>query len=142
MKGGDLLDKKRKKRTIFQCEILSPDVYDEVDPELTNPFIKNPVGQKLWLPGLGSGKSSFKALRRKLNRYRKGGFGSLARKKIGAEDRACDLFGLTGLNKRFYLSRGQTVWRSNFGGLRQPREDGLVGLSPPPKTDIIIRPMR
>ncbi len=66
------MDKKRKKWTIFQRDFLSPAIYDEIDPELTNPFIKNPVGRQPWSPDLRSGKSSLKTLRRKLNRFRDG----------------------------------------------------------------------
>ncbi len=69
-KGGDFLDKKRKKRTIIQCDFLSPVIFDEIESGLRNRFIQSPVGGQPWFLDPRSGKSSLKTLRRKLNRFR------------------------------------------------------------------------
>jgi transposase InsO family protein len=75
------LDKKQEKWAIFWCDLLSPIIYEEIEPELTNRFLKQLAHKQICFPDGRVGKPSLKTLRRKLNRYRQGGFDALARKK-------------------------------------------------------------
>lgn len=75
------MDKKQEKWAIFWCDLLSPVIYDEIEPELTNRFLKQLTDKQIFFPDGRTGKPSLKTLRRKLNRYREGGFDALARKK-------------------------------------------------------------
>jgi transposase InsO family protein len=75
------LDKKQEKWAIFWCDLLSPIIYDEIEPELTNRFLKQLADKQILFPDGRIAKPSLKTLRRKLNRYRQGGFDALARKK-------------------------------------------------------------
>jgi transposase InsO family protein len=75
------LKKEQQKWAIFWCDLLSSVIYDEIDPELTNQFLKQIAGKQITFPDGRIGKPSLKTLRRKLNRYREGGFDALARKK-------------------------------------------------------------
>lgn len=75
------MDKKQEKWAIFWCDLLSPIIYEQIEPEEINRFLKTKAQQDLQFPDGRSGKVSLKTLRRKLNRYREGGFDALARKK-------------------------------------------------------------
>ena len=75
------MDKKQEKWAIFWCDLLSPVIYDEIEPELTNRFLKQLADKQISFPDGRIGKPSLKTLRRKLNRYRQGGFDALERKK-------------------------------------------------------------
>ena len=75
------MNKEQEKWAIFWCDLLSPLIYDEIEPELTNKFLKQLAGKQMTFPDGRTGKPSLKTLRRKLNRYRQGGFDGLARKK-------------------------------------------------------------
>jgi len=79
------LDKEQEKWAIFWCELLSPIIYDEIEPELTNQFLKKLAKVKTRFPDGRLRKPSLPTLRRKLNRYRQAGFDALARK--GRSDR-------------------------------------------------------
>jgi len=74
------LDKEQEKWAIFWCELLTPVIYDEIEPELTNQFLKMLAKTKIRFPDGHVGKPSLSTLRRKFNRYRQGGFDALARK--------------------------------------------------------------
>jgi transposase len=74
------LDKEHEKWAIFWCDLLSPVIYGEIEPELTNPFLKQIADEQIQFPDGRIGKPSLSTLRRKLNRYRQGGFDALARK--------------------------------------------------------------
>jgi putative transposase len=74
------LDKKQEKWAIFWCDLLSPVIYEEIEPELTNLFLKSKANEQIQFPDGRVGKPSLKTLRRKLNRYRQGGFDALSRK--------------------------------------------------------------
>ena len=80
-KGAMRLDKEQEKWAIFWCDLLSPVIYDEIEPELTNRFLKQLTKKKIHYPDGRIGKPSLSTLRRKLNRYRQGGFDALARKR-------------------------------------------------------------
>jgi len=75
------LDKKQEKWAIFWCDLLSPVIYKEIDPDLTNRFLKQLAAKEIRFPDGRFGQPSLSTLRRKLNRYRKGGFDALARKQ-------------------------------------------------------------
>ena len=79
------MDKEQEKWAIFWCELLTPVIYDEIEPELTNRFLRLLAKTKIRFPDGRVGKPSLSTLRRKLNRYRQGGFDALARK--GRSDR-------------------------------------------------------
>ena len=75
------VDKEQEKWAIFWCDLLSPAIYGEIEPQLTNRFLKQLAGKKIRYPDGRIGKASLSTLRRKLNRYRQGGFDTLARKR-------------------------------------------------------------
>lgn len=75
------MDKEQEKWAIFWCDLLSPVIYEEMEPELTNRFLKQLADKQITFPDGRIGKPSLKTLRRKLNRYLQGGFDGLARKK-------------------------------------------------------------
>jgi transposase InsO family protein len=79
------LDKKQEKWAIFWCDLLSPVIYQEIEAELNNLFLKSKADEQIQFPDGRVGKPSLKTLRRKLNRYRQGGFDALSRK--GRSDR-------------------------------------------------------
>jgi transposase InsO family protein len=74
------LDKEQEKWAIFWCELLTPVIYEEIEPELTNQFLRKVAKTKTPFPDGRVRKPSLSTLRRKLNRYRQGGFDALARK--------------------------------------------------------------
>jgi transposase InsO family protein len=74
------LDKEQEKWAIFWCDLLSPLIYDEIQAELTNRYLKELTGKKIRFPDGRIGTPSLSTLRRKLNRYRQNGFDALARK--------------------------------------------------------------
>ena len=79
------MDKEQEKWAIFWCELLTPVIYEEIEPELTNQFLRKLAKTKTRFPDGRVGKPSLSTLRRKLNRYRQAGFDALARK--GRSDR-------------------------------------------------------
>jgi len=79
------MDKEQEKWAIFWCEMLTPVIYEEIEPELTHQFLRKLAKTKTRFPNGRVGKPSLSTLRRKLNRYRQGGFDALARK--GRSDR-------------------------------------------------------
>ena len=74
------MDKEQEKWAIFWCDLLSPVIYEEIQAELTNRFLKQLAKKKICFPDGRIGKASLSTLRRKFNRYRQGGFDALARK--------------------------------------------------------------
>ena len=77
------MDKEQEKWAIFWCDLLSPVIYEEIEPELTNRFLKQTADRQIRFPDGRIGNPSLSTLRRKLNRYRQGGFDALARKGRG-----------------------------------------------------------
>jgi len=73
-KGGDFLDKEQEKWAIFWCDLLSPIIYGEIEPEATNWFLKQKALEQFRYPDGGIGTPSISTLRRKLKRYQEGGF--------------------------------------------------------------------
>jgi transposase InsO family protein len=74
------LDKEQEKWAIFWCDLLTPIIYEEIDADLSNRFLKQLAAKQTRFPDGRVGKPSLSTLRRKLNRYRQGGFDALARK--------------------------------------------------------------
>ena len=74
------MHKEQEKWAIFWCELLSPLIYDEIEAELTNRYLKELSRKKIRFPDGRIGTPSLSTLRRKLNRYRQRGFDALARK--------------------------------------------------------------
>jgi len=74
------LDKEQEKWAIFWCDLLSPVIYQEIEAELINRFLKQVARKKIRFPDGRIGNPSLSTLRRKFNRYRKRGFDALARK--------------------------------------------------------------
>jgi putative transposase len=62
------LDKEQEKWAIFWCDLLSPVIYEEIEPELTNQFLKKLAKVKTRFPDGQIRKPSLSTLRRKLNR--------------------------------------------------------------------------
>jgi putative transposase len=71
---------KDEKWALFWCDLLHPILFDEVEPEQTQDFLWELSQKEVVFPGGRMGKPSVSTLRRKLNRYRSGGFEVLARK--------------------------------------------------------------
>ena len=70
---------------LFWCDLLRPVLFDEVEPEAIQDFLKELSQKEVVFPGGRAGKPSLSTLRRKLNLYRTQGFDALARK--GRKDR-------------------------------------------------------
>ena len=75
------MDKEQEKWAIFWCDLLSPVIYDEIQAELINRFLKELTQKKLRFPDGRIGYPALSTLRRKLNRYQNGGFDALARRR-------------------------------------------------------------
>ena len=75
------MDKEQEKWAIFWCDLLSPIIYEEIESELTNRFLKRLAKKTIRFPDGRIGTPSLSTLRRKFNRYGKGGFDALARKR-------------------------------------------------------------
>ncbi len=75
------MDREQEKWAIFWCDLLSPVIYEELEPELTNRFLKELASKEICFPDGRTGRPTVKTMRRKFNRYRQGGFEALARKK-------------------------------------------------------------
>jgi len=75
------LNKEQEKWAIFWCDLLSPVIYEEIEAELINRFLKQLAKKTIRFPDGRIGNPSLSTLRRKFNRYRKGGFDALARKR-------------------------------------------------------------
>ena len=75
------MDKKQEKWAIFWCDLLTPIIYEDIDPEATNRFLKILADKPICFPDGRVKKPSLSTLRRKLNRYRKGGFDALDRQR-------------------------------------------------------------
>lgn len=79
------MKQKQEKWALFWCDLLRPVLFDEVEPESIQDFLKELSQKEMVFPGGRTGKPSLSTLRRKLNLYRTGGFDALARK--GRHDR-------------------------------------------------------
>jgi transposase InsO family protein len=71
---------KDEKWALFWCNLLHPVIFGEIERGQTNHFLKSLCLQEVVFPNGKRKMPSISTLRRKLNRYRKDGFQSLARK--------------------------------------------------------------
>ena len=74
------MKQKDEKWALFWCDLLHPVLFDEVEPEQIQDFLKELSQKEMVFPGGRTGKPSLSTLRRKLNLYRTEGFDALARK--------------------------------------------------------------
>jgi len=74
------MKQKDEKWALFWCDLLHPVLFDDVEPEAIQEFLKELSGKEMVFPGGRVGKTSLSTLRRKLNLYRTEGFDALARK--------------------------------------------------------------
>ncbi len=75
------MKKKEEKWAIFWCDLLSPIIFSEIEPEQTNAYLKQLAQKEVVFPDGKLGKPSVSTLRRKLNKYQNGGFNALGRKQ-------------------------------------------------------------
>jgi len=73
------LDREQEKWAIFWCDLLKPVIFAEIDKEATNRFLKETAEKEILFPNGRIGRPSVATLRRKLNRFRQGGFDGLSR---------------------------------------------------------------
>ncbi|MCP4153741.1 MAG: DDE-type integrase/transposase/recombinase [bacterium] len=71
----------QEKWAIFWCDLLSPIIYGEIEPEETNRKLKKIASTKVVFPNGRVKKPSLSTLKRKLNKYREDGFHALFRKE-------------------------------------------------------------
>lgn len=74
------MKQKDEKRALFWCDLLHPILFEEVEPQEIQAYLKELSQKEMVFPGGRTGKPSLSTLRRKLNLYRQGGFEALARK--------------------------------------------------------------
>jgi transposase InsO family protein len=74
------MKQKQEKWALFWCDLLRPALFDEVEPEAVQDFLKELAENERVFPNGRTGKPSLSTLRRKLNLYRAKGFDALARK--------------------------------------------------------------
>lgn len=70
-----------EKWAIFWCDLFREIIFDEIEPEGVNQHLKNLSRQAVVFPDGRVGKPSLPRLKRKLNKYRQGGFAGLYRKQ-------------------------------------------------------------
>jgi len=73
------LGKEQEKWAIFWCDLLKPLIFNEVDEQDTNRFLKTLAKESILFPDGRIKAPSLSTLRRKLNRYRQDGFDGLSR---------------------------------------------------------------
>ena len=74
------MNQKDEKWAIFWCDLLAPVIYKEIEPEQVNQYLKQIAQKEVVFPDGKVAKPSLSRLRRKLNRYRQGGFKAMGRK--------------------------------------------------------------
>lgn len=75
------MDSKDQTWAIFWCSLLHPVIFNEIEPGETNRFLKKLSKRKYLFPNGITKKPSLSTLRRKLEKYKEGGFEALARQK-------------------------------------------------------------
>lgn len=75
------MKKDDEKWAIFWCDLLRDIIFDEVEPEAVNPYLKQLAAKEVVYPDGRAGRPSLSTLKRKLKRYRQGGFTALQRKQ-------------------------------------------------------------
>jgi len=79
------MDKEEVKKAIFWCDLLKEVIFDDIPPEEINQYLKKISRTEIRFPDGREKKPSLSCLRRKLKRYRNGGFDALFRR--GRNDR-------------------------------------------------------
>ncbi len=74
------MKQKDEQWALFWCDLLRPVLFEEMEPEQIQDFLKGLAGKETVFPGGRTGRPSLSTLRRKLERYRTGGFDALVRK--------------------------------------------------------------
>lgn len=74
------MNEKDQTWAVFWCSLLRPILFEEIHPSRTNSFLKQLAQKKVRFPNGQLRKPSLATLKRKLKRYRSGGFEALARK--------------------------------------------------------------
>ncbi len=74
------MNKIEEKWAVFWCELLKPLLYDEIEAQYANRFLKQVCQKEVVFPNGRLGRPSLSTLRRKLKAYRAGGFEALAKK--------------------------------------------------------------
>lgn len=75
------MTEKEEKWALFWASILHPVIFEEIEPQSVNRYLKTEALKERVLPDGRRKKISLSTLRRKLNQYRAGGFKNLIRKK-------------------------------------------------------------
>ncbi|HIJ57697.1 MAG TPA: DDE-type integrase/transposase/recombinase [Deltaproteobacteria bacterium] len=75
------MNKKQEKWVIFWCDLLSPIIYGEIEPEKTHQFLKTLAKEPVRFPDGHIKTPSLSTLKRRLKKYRTDGFDALARKR-------------------------------------------------------------
>jgi transposase InsO family protein len=75
------MDSKDEKWALFWCSLLHPVLFDEIEADQTHRYLKKLSEQQYLFPNGERKKPSLSTLKRKLKKYRQGGFETLARKK-------------------------------------------------------------
>lgn len=70
-----------EKWALFWCDLLKPLIYEEIESEQTNRYLKELAQNEISFPDGKRKTPSVSTLRRKLNLYRQGGFNALARQR-------------------------------------------------------------
>ena len=75
------MNDKQEKWAIFWCDLLKPIIFSDIEPEGEQAYLKTVAEQDVRFPDGRIGKPSLSTLRRKLRKYRNGGFHALQRKQ-------------------------------------------------------------
>ncbi|MBC8379411.1 MAG: DDE-type integrase/transposase/recombinase [Planctomycetes bacterium] len=79
------MENEDEKWALFWCDILRPVIFEQIEPEGINQFLKQTARDEVVFPDGRKARASVATLRRKLNRFNNGGFNALFRK--GRSDR-------------------------------------------------------
>jgi transposase InsO family protein len=124
------LNKEQEKWAIFWCDLLTPVIYEEIEAELINRFLKQLAKKKIRFPDGRIGNPSLSTLRRKFNRYRQDGFDSLARKSRSDRGKSRNIAAEI-INKAVELKKEQPLRSPNT--INRLLED-MYGLTVPRST--------
>lgn len=75
------MENNEEKWALFWCDLLRPVIFELIEPEGINQFLKQKAREEVVFPNGRKGKPSVATLRRKLNRFNDGGFDALLRKE-------------------------------------------------------------
>ncbi|MBF0451759.1 MAG: helix-turn-helix domain-containing protein [Candidatus Magnetomorum sp.] len=75
------MNKMNEKWAIFWCDLLHPIIFDEIEPDAVNKYLTKIAQDEVVFPDGQRKKPSISTIRRKLNKYREGGFNNLFRKQ-------------------------------------------------------------